>query len=208
MRLIDKEIFLKEATLVKIEVFNDGDSWSMQWPKGNFVFRGKVEEFGKFLMKLKASDDKEDPRSHRSLKYLEIAKEIQYGHDRYIWVWQHILNKVRESNKMRRMVIEKGSATAKCPICGKKYLVATGYCVSCKKKVAEPKKEEEIDSNFDSVFEKAPQMRIDKAAIEAKKEAMRSLKVLITVLGKNSLLKPQVKSVTTMLNKLKDLSIQ
>jgi hypothetical protein len=38
--------------------------------------------------------------------------------------------------------IEKASTkTAKCPICGGKYLVATGYCVSCKKKVAEPKKE-------------------------------------------------------------------
>lgn len=37
---------------------------------------------------------------------------------------------------------EKASAkTAKCPECGTKYLVATGYCLKCKKKVAEPKKE-------------------------------------------------------------------
>ncbi len=44
---------------------------------------------------------------------------------------------------------EKAStATAKCPKCDSKYLVATGYCVSCKKKVAEPvgskEKEEKI----------------------------------------------------------------
>jgi uncharacterized OB-fold protein len=47
------------------------------------------------------------------------------------------------------IILEKGdtiqvlddaeSKTAKCPKCGNKYLVQTGYCVSCKKKVAEPK---------------------------------------------------------------------
>lgn len=31
------------------------------------------------------------------------------------------------------------NGTSKCPGCGGKYLVATGYCPSCKKKVAEPK---------------------------------------------------------------------
>jgi len=38
-------------------------------------------------------------------------------------------------------VIEAESKTAKCPDCGGKYLVQTGYCVSCKKKVGGKKKE-------------------------------------------------------------------
>ncbi len=41
--------------------------------------------------------------------------------------------------------MKEKSKTAKCPDCGNKYLVATGYCVSCKKKVAEPKKENIIE---------------------------------------------------------------
>lgn len=41
-------------------------------------------------------------------------------------------------------VDEVSTKTAKCPDCGKKYLVATGYCLSCKKKVAK-KKESEME---------------------------------------------------------------
>lgn len=37
--------------------------------------------------------------------------------------------------------MKENTKTAKCPECGSKYLVATGYCVSCEKKVAKPKKE-------------------------------------------------------------------
>ena len=43
--------------------------------------------------------------------------------------------------------ITEEAKTAKCPTCGSKYLVATGYCLKCKKKVAEPvgKKKESIE---------------------------------------------------------------
>jgi len=53
---------------------------------------------------------------------------------------------------MKNMYEKKASTkTAKCPECGSKYLVATGYCVSCKKKVAEPvgaKKKDEKKETF------------------------------------------------------------
>lgn len=40
-----------------------------------------------------------------------------------------VTDKVRE---------DKNTKTAKCPECGTDYLVNTGYCPSCEKKVAEP----------------------------------------------------------------------
>jgi len=139
---------MNEAKLVKIEVFNDGDTWTMIWKGGQYVHRGTVESFSKLLMKLKASDDKTDPKSNRSMTYMNIAKEIQFGNDRIIWVFEHMLKTLWESIEMKDDVIEEKSKTAKCPECGNKYLVQTGYCVSCKKKIAEPKsekKKEEIE---------------------------------------------------------------
>lgn len=56
-----------------------------------------------------------------------------------------ILKKELKENTMR--TYNEGE-TAKCPDCGKKYLVNTGYCVSCKKKVAEPKKDDEKKESF------------------------------------------------------------
>jgi len=43
--------------------------------------------------------------------------------------------------------MKEESKTAKCPECGSKYLVQTGYCVSCKKKVG--KKESVIEIKED-----------------------------------------------------------
>lgn len=42
-----------------------------------------------------------------------------------------------------KVIIEADTKTAKCPDCGGKYLVATGYCVSCKKKVGKKKEDTE-----------------------------------------------------------------
>lgn len=39
--------------------------------------------------------------------------------------------------------VEGKSKTAKCPDCGGKYLIQTGYCVSCKKKVGNKDKKKE-----------------------------------------------------------------
>ena len=42
------------------------------------------------------------------------------------------------------IIREKASSkTAKCPTCGNKYLVATGYCLTCKKKVKGAKKKDD-----------------------------------------------------------------
>jgi len=43
------------------------------------------------------------------------------------------------------MKLIEDAETAKCPKCGSKYLVNTGYCMSCKKKVADPKKDDKKD---------------------------------------------------------------
>lgn len=140
---------IDEAKLVKIEVYNDGDTWTMLWKNGQYVHRGTVDSFAKLLMTLKAADDRTDPKSNRSMTYMNIAKEIQFGNDRIIWVFEHMLKRLYKESKMRNTWSEKAKAeTAKCPDCGNKYLVQTGYCVSCKKKVADPKsekKKEEIE---------------------------------------------------------------
>jgi len=39
--------------------------------------------------------------------------------------------------------MREASKTAKCPDCGSKYLIQTGYCVSCKKKVGKKDKKKE-----------------------------------------------------------------
>lgn len=58
------------------------------------------------------------------------------------------------SKGLSESVITEGakSKTAKCPICGEKYLVKTGYCLSCKKKVAsvEKKSDDEGDQEAKS----------------------------------------------------------
>lgn len=53
------------------------------------------------------------------------------------------------------MILIEKAETAKCPDCGSKYLVNTGYCMSCKKKVAEPKKDEKKETkkeNYDKAI--------------------------------------------------------
>lgn len=94
---------LTEAKLVKVEVFNDGNSWSMQWAGGNYIHRGDQESFAKLLRKIKAADDHEEPRSYRSERYIDIANEIASGSDRFIWVFEHMLKKLWEDGKMRKI---------------------------------------------------------------------------------------------------------
>ena len=72
-------------------------------------------------------------------KMAQLFKGLAFSDDPAANKYMNALNKwtTEYSKKMN----EKGSKTAKCPDCGGKYLVNTGYCVSCKKKVAEPKSE-------------------------------------------------------------------
>jgi len=44
-----------------------------------------------------------------------------------------------DMKKVDKIMKEADTGTAKCPDCGGKYLKATGYCVSCKKKVGKKK---------------------------------------------------------------------
>ena len=51
------------------------------------------------------------------------------------------------SDKKENFMKEK-EKTFKCPECGGKVLSKTKYCVSCKKKVKEPKKENSVKDNI------------------------------------------------------------
>lgn len=75
--------------LVMVSVLHDGASrWTLQWKGGFYVHSGTVESFAKLLMQIHAKDDKEDPRSFRSMKYLDIANEVTTGVDTTIYVWE------------------------------------------------------------------------------------------------------------------------
>ncbi len=89
--------FEEDRKLKKVTVVPDkGKNWTLQWDTGFYVFYGDdIEKFSKFLMKIHAKDNKEDPRSYRSLKYLDMAKEITNGMDTTIWVWEKDLKKIR-----------------------------------------------------------------------------------------------------------------
>ncbi len=87
--------------LKKVIVTPDkGKNWTLQWDNGFYVFHGdNIEKFSKFLMKIHAKDNKKEPRSYRSLKYLDLAKEITNGIDTTIWVWEKDLKNIRNRNK-------------------------------------------------------------------------------------------------------------
>lgn len=65
-----------------------------------------------------------------------------------------------------RRISEEGSDTFKCPTCGTKVLVNTGYCLKCKKKVKPPKGSEKPEKKDD----KDEKKKDDKD--EKKKEGM------------------------------------
>lgn len=152
---------MKEARhLVKVEVIWDGqDGWTLKYDnRKTKVFRGDKTAFAKYLQKIQAKDDMTSPKSVRNETYKEIVDDIVLNRDRIIWVWSTNMkentykvekdfripgtNIVLESgDEFSILAQEKTTKTAKCPKCGNKYLVSTGYCVSCKKKVAEPKSE-------------------------------------------------------------------
>ena len=54
-----------------------------------------------------------------------------------------------EAGEMIIIHSQRNNKTKICPDCGHKYLDATGYCPSCKKKVKKAKKENKIDKDFD-----------------------------------------------------------
>lgn len=91
-----KEIsHLKEYTaLLKIRVFHTGGAYTFNIETGarrakNYIFRGDHDAFVRFLMGIKAKDNKTWPRSVRGERYSDIADEIENGSDQIIYVWEH-----------------------------------------------------------------------------------------------------------------------
>lgn len=81
----------EDRRLVKVEVYNDGNTWTLQWERGHYVFRGNEDQFRRFLIKIQAADTREEPRSYRSMRWKDLAYELANGVDRHIWVWKHML---------------------------------------------------------------------------------------------------------------------
>lgn len=83
---------LEGGKLQKVEVLYDGHrGWTLNWNNNFKVVYGSIEEFAKFLMKVQAKDNFQEPRSFRSMTYQQIAQEIANGSDRTIWVWERNL---------------------------------------------------------------------------------------------------------------------
>ena len=90
-----KEIGMNEAVrrLVKVRgIWDGGGAWVMNYSGGQKIFRGTIEEFSKFLQKIRASDSQTTPKSKRNVRYIDIAREIQTGKDRTFWVWSNVLD--------------------------------------------------------------------------------------------------------------------
>lgn len=83
------------TNLAKARVFYDGKgAYTFNFDKGHklpnpYVFRGEHDSFVRFLMGIKAKDNKTWPRSVRGERYSDIADEIESGSDQIIYVWEH-----------------------------------------------------------------------------------------------------------------------
>lgn len=96
------------TNLAKVRVFYDGkEAYTFNFDKGYklpnpYVFRGDHDSFVRFLMGIKAKDNKTWPRSVRGERYSDIADEIESGSDQIIYVWEHdfmrYINKKKEDN--------------------------------------------------------------------------------------------------------------
>ena len=107
---------MKEYTaLLKIRVFYTGGAYTFNIESGarkapnQFVFRGDHDSFVRFLMGIKAKDNKTWPRSVRGERYADIAAEIENGSDQIIYVWEHdymrYVNRTKES-RVRESVMD------------------------------------------------------------------------------------------------------
>lgn len=109
---------IKEYTnLIKARVFYDGKgAYTFNLDKGikapnPYVFRGDHDQFVRFLMGIRAKDNKTWPRSVRGEKYADIASEIESGEDQIIYVWEHDFMRYINS---RREAMTPGEFLIKC----------------------------------------------------------------------------------------------
>jgi hypothetical protein len=92
-----KTMISDSRKLKKVTVLCDGGNrWTLQWDTGFHVFMGTIEEFSKFLQRIKAKDTKKEPSSFRSMKYYDIAVELTNGIDISIWVWEKDLKVIKK----------------------------------------------------------------------------------------------------------------
>lgn len=120
--------------------------------QGNFG--GDNESQMKGLQLLKGLATSDDPKANAFMKALNTATTK---------ISKDVLGDKAEST-VKENIEEAESKTAKCPDCGGKYLVNTGYCVSCKKKVG-GKKEDiiTVDEDVkigDMILEKGDTIRV------------------------------------------------
>lgn len=100
------------TNLAKARVFYDGKgSYTFNFNKGiklpnPYVFRGDHDSFVRFLMGIKAKDNKTYPRSVRGERYADIAYEIENGTDQIIYVWEHDF--MRYINKQKNKKFSEG----------------------------------------------------------------------------------------------------
>lgn len=98
--------YLEDVNLLKATVFFDGkESYTFNFNKPKrapnpYVFRGDHDAFVKFLMGIKAKDEKTYPNSVRGERYADIATEIENGSDKNIYVWERDFMKyIKKTNE-------------------------------------------------------------------------------------------------------------
>ena len=110
---------MREYTaLLKVRVFYTGGVYTLNVESGNnvkaprqYVFRGDHDSFVRFLMGIKAKDNKTWPRSVRGERYADIADEIENGSDQIIYVWEHDYMRYLNRKNANESVSRKNEAT-------------------------------------------------------------------------------------------------
>ena len=73
--------------LIRCEIwYSEPDNWTLKFGTRSATFVGSPEGFAKQLRLMGATDDREAPKSYRSVSYPEIVRGIQRGEDRIVWV--------------------------------------------------------------------------------------------------------------------------
>lgn len=66
-----------------------------------------------------------------------------------VGIKESIMDNIRKNSGLMMITESSEKKTAKCPTCGGKYLVKTGYCLHCKKKVGTKVKKEVAEDEGD-----------------------------------------------------------
>lgn len=110
---------MREYTaLLKVRMFYTGGVYTLNVESGNnvkaprqYVFRGDHDSFVRFLMGIKAKDNKTWPRSVRGERYADIATEIENGSDPIIYVWEHDYMRYLNRKNTSESISRKNEAT-------------------------------------------------------------------------------------------------